>query len=140
MLVEIANQTRSTINRSLIERAVKTVLKFGKKSGNVSVVIVGDAAMIKLNKKYRGQAKTTDVLSFAESDSKFPDPDFMGELFICWPQIKRQAKIFKHSIAWELAFIVIHGTLHLLAYEDDTTAGALAMDRLGNNLIKKIFI
>ncbi|MCX6792405.1 MAG: rRNA maturation RNase YbeY [Candidatus Falkowbacteria bacterium] len=140
MAIEIANQTRSNINRSLIERAVKKVLKFAKQEGNVSVVIVGDAAMQKLNKLYRSKNKPTDVLSFSEADSQFPDNTFIGEIVIDWLQIKRQAKILKHSAAWELAFIVIHGMLHLIGYEDETKRGALEMERLGNNLIKKITI
>jgi len=137
MMVEIANQTKININRALIERAVKAVLKFSKRHGLVSVVIVGDMAMKKLNHQYRGKNKPTDVLSFSEADSKFPDSDFIGELVIDLSQIKRQAKTFKHSVSFELAFIVIHGALHLVGYEDETEAGVLEMDRLGNSLIKK---
>lgn len=138
MVIEIANQTKSSINRSLIKRAVTVALKFGKKDGLVSVVLVGDAAMKKLNRYYRNKDAVTDILSFSEADSKFPEQDFIGELVVDWLQIKRQAKIFKHSVSHELAFIVIHGTLHLLGYEDETEQGVILMDRLVNKLIKKI--
>lgn len=140
MVIEIANQTKSAINRSLIERAVEIVLKFGKQKGSVSIVIVSDKVMQKLNKQYRGKDSPTDVLSFAEVDSQFPEADFIGELVIDFKQIKKQAKVFKHSIAFELAFIVIHGMLHLIGYEDETAKGVIEMNRLGNNLIKKITI
>jgi probable rRNA maturation factor len=137
MLVEIANQTKTTINRSLIERAVKTVLRFGKVDGLVSVVIVSDAKMKQLNYQFRRKNKITDVLSFREQDGPLPEKGFIGELIIDYSQIKRQAKKFKHSVAYELAFIVIHGTLHLLGYEDETARGVLEMDKLGNKLINK---
>ena len=140
MVLAVTNQTKLVVSRSLIQRAVKIVLDFKKVKGDVSVVIVGDAVMRKLNYKYRHKNKVTDVLSFREADGKFPEPGFIGELIIDYLQIKRQAKTFKHSLAYELAFIVIHGTLHLLGYEDETDKGVVLMDKLGNQLIKKIVL
>lgn len=140
MAVEIANQTKININRSLIERAVKTALNFGKITGTVSVVIVSDLVMKKINYKYRRKNKVTDILSFREDDGQFPEADFIGELVIDYLQIKRQAKIFKHTVAYELAFIVLHGALHLLGYDDKTERGRLEMENLGHKLMKKITI
>lgn len=138
MAIEIANKTKERINRPLIERAILGVLRFGKRRGDVSVVIVSDAAMKKLNYSLRGKNKPTDVLSFAESDSESAEPSFIGELVIDMAQIKRQAKQFKHSISWELAFIVIHGCLHLIGYEDETESGRKKMEKLGYMIIEKI--
>lgn len=138
MEIEIVNKTNLKFNRSLIRRAVKTVLGFGRIKGLVSIVIVGDAEMKRLNYKYRKKNKVTDILSFREQDGKFPETGFVGELIIDFLQIKRQAKTFKNSIAYELAYIVIHGMLHLLGYEDETEKGRLKMEQLGNKLIKKI--
>jgi len=138
MLVEIANQTKAKINQKLIAQVVKQVLKFAKIDGTVSVVIVGDKLMKQLNQQYRGKNKTTDVLSFAEAESLSPDRSFIGELVIAWPQIKRQAKKLKHAVTFELVFIIIHGALHLVGYDDETAAGAALMDKITNRLIKKI--
>jgi probable rRNA maturation factor len=138
MAVEISNRTKKPLRRSVIERSVEAVLRFGKAKGSVSVVIVGDRTMRSLNKRYRGKDKVTDILSFAESDSEAPDKDFIGELIIDLDQIERQAKNFGNTKTKELAFIVIHGALHLLGYEDESETGRRKMERLGEKLITSI--
>lgn len=138
MAVEITNRTRRALKASLITKAVETTLRFGKIKGDVSVVIVGDATIRRLNKIYRKKDKVTDVLSFREAEAEMPMRGFVGELIIDSLQIERQAIKFKHSVSWELAFIVIHGTLHLIGYEDDTERGRVLMEKLGYQLIKKI--
>ncbi len=140
MAVEIANRTKFRPSRPLIERAVACVLSFSKVKGEVSVVIVNDAAIKILNKQYRGKNKPTDILSFAEGDSELAMPGVIGELVVNYEQIARQAKTFGHSVLWELAFIVIHGTLHLVGYEDETEKGRVEMEKLGEKLIKKLKI
>ncbi len=138
MLVEIANQTRQQINVNTIKQAVETVLKFKKKNSLVSVAIVNDQTMARINYAFRGQKKPTDVLSFAEFDSPMADKDFLGEIIIDYEQIKRQAKLLQHSVKYELAFIVIHGTLHLLGYDDKTLKEAKKMEELGYKLFTKL--
>ncbi len=136
MAVEITNKTKQTLKKALIIKAVECALAFKKRRGDVSVVFVGDAAIRTLNRQYRKKDYVTDILSFAE-DLK---GDFIGELIIDYKQIERQAKRFEHSVSWELAFIVIHGTLHLLGYEDETEKGRKTMEKLGYQLIKKIAV
>ncbi len=139
MAVEITNRTRRALKVSLITKAVETTLRFGKIKGDVSVVIVGDTTIRGLNKIYRKKDKITDILSFREAEAPMPMRGFVGELIVDYAQIKRQSVQFKHSVSWELAFIVIHGTLHLIGYEDDTERGRVLMEKLGYQLIKKLF-
>lgn len=96
--------------------------------------------MRSLNRMYRGRDAVTDVLSFTENESEVATPNFLGELFINYETIKQQAKKFSPSVRFELAFITIHGTLHLLGYEDKTSAGVKKMEQLGEKIIKKISI
>ncbi len=136
MAVEITNKTHKVLKKALITQAVESTLAFKKRRGDVSVVFVGDAAIQRLNRQYRKKDYVTDILSFAE-DTK---SDFVGELIIDFKQIERQAKQYGHSISWELVFILIHGTLHLLGYEDETEKGRKTMEKLGYQLIKKIAV
>ncbi len=138
MAVEITNRTRKALKISLITRAVEATLRFGKTKGDVSVVIVGDTTIRRLNKIYRKKDKVTDILSFREAEAEMPARGFVGELIVDYSQIRRQAAKFKHSVDWEMAFIIIHGTLHLLGYEDETERGRALMEKLGYQLIKKI--
>ncbi len=138
MAIEIANRTKQRVNRSIIERSVEIVLAFGKKKADVSIVIVGDRAMRTLNRNLRAKDSVTDILSFTESESENPEAGFIGELVIDLQQINRQAKKFGNSKTTELAFIVIHGMLHLLGYEDESERGRIEMERIGHTLLKKM--
>lgn len=132
-MVEINNRTKSVINEILVKETVESFLKHYKKPDKtVSVVFVGDSEIRKLNKRYRGKDKVTDVLSFSGSD------EFFGEILIDYAQIRRQAKEFSADTEEELVFILVHGLLHLLGYNDETDEEAEEMDKLGREFIGKI--
>ncbi len=85
----------------------------------MSIIFNDDKAMTKLNKEFLQHSYTTDVLSFRLSDHKETKLD--GEVYVNVQQAKRQAKDFGVSLLNEVGRLVVHGTLHLLGYEDDTT-------------------
>lgn len=102
MSLEINNLTKSRIAEEFLKKIAK---KLGIKE--VSLVIVGEKKIKELNRKYRKKNKVTDILAF----------DY-GEIFICLPQAKKQAKKLGHSLKKELAILLIHGILHLAGYDD----------------------
>ena len=114
MKLEINNLTKSGVDEKFLERVAKKILNFlnFEEKSEVSLVIVGEARMRKLNKKHRKRNRVTDVLAF----------DY-GEIFICLPQAKKQAKKLSHSLKQELATLLIHGILHLAGYNDETKIG-----------------
>lgn len=88
-----------------------------------SVVFVNDEEIHKMNREYRGVDRITDVISFAledEEDLVYNDIRVLGDIFICIPQMKRQAIEYGHSEKRELAFLAVHGILHLLGYDHMT--------------------
>lgn len=95
--------------------------------GEVNVVVGDDEMLQNLNREYRSKDVPTDVLSFSyiegEEDIDSDDPDFaVGDIFISLDKASQQAENAGHSTARELAFLAIHGMLHLLGYdhiEDD---------------------
>ncbi|MBU0722028.1 rRNA maturation RNase YbeY [Patescibacteria group bacterium] len=131
MKVEINNQTNYKINLKLIEKAVKVFGQVYKiKNKEFSLAFVGDAEIKKLNLTYRGLNKATDVLSFSG------DGDYLGEIIINYNQVKLQAGDFKNSAEKELIFILVHGLLHLIGYDDKTDKQRKKMIKLGENFIK----
>lgn len=108
-----------------------------KKNLEVSIAVVGKQAMKKHNKFYRGKDKETDVLSFAKKDSKmnFFDPDYLGEIIICYPQAKFQAKNAGHSVNKEIELLLTHGFLHLLGYDHEKKKEAEKMWKLESKII-----
>ncbi|MCD6471028.1 rRNA maturation RNase YbeY [bacterium] len=116
MLIEINNQTKARVNQKYIRLLLRRILLTIDRKLNISVAIVGRKLIKRLNRKYRGKNKVTNVLSFSGlelSQEKLPK----GEIIICWPVIKKEAKVYKRSIKEELKIILIHSVLHLLGFE-----------------------
>jgi probable rRNA maturation factor len=131
-MIEINNRTKAKLNKRKIEEAVSIFLKKNKKvKKDVSIAIIGDKKMKKLNKKYRGIDKTTDILSFKGEEN------FLGELIINYAQIKRQAKKFKNTVDQEFIFILIHGLLHLIGFDDKIEKDREFMIKKGEKFIKE---
>ena len=88
-------------------------------SSNFAIVFIDDEKMHKLNKNYRGIDRTTDVLSFAFEDNNKICYNIrqLGEIYVSIPKMVSQAKEYGHSEKRELAFLVVHGLLHLLGYD-----------------------
>ena len=135
MSVEINNKTKAKINLSLVRKIARKFLKKHKKEKkDLSIAFVGDGRIRELNKNYRKIDKVTDVLSFAGEEK------FLGEIIIDYNQVKRQARQFRgqgmRAVKEELIFILAHGLLHLLGYDDGTEVGRREMERLGEEFIK----
>ncbi len=126
--LEINNLVKSPVKKALIKNAViKTLEKSGydnllEKNIFISLALVGEEEMKKINKKYRKKNRATDVLSFCEyEDAKQlknnTDPKlFLGELVLCYDYINRECTD-KKDLQKELARIVAHGVLHLLCFK-----------------------
>jgi len=110
MKIEINNLAKEKVDLKFLEKFAEKVLRLVKlKIPELSVVIVDDARMKSLNKKYLKRNKVTDVLAF----------DY-GEIILCLGQAKKQAKELEHSLKEELSILLIHGMLHLAGYKDET--------------------
>lgn len=90
----------------------------------VSLLICGDSRIRELNREHRQKDKVTDVLSFpAHEDmrhSVYGAPTlFIGDLAICHPQTKRQAKKFNIRYMDEFIHLFFHGVIHLIGYDHE---------------------
>lgn len=85
-----------------------------------SVVLTNDEIIHQYNRDYRGVDRPTDVLSFPadEGDELTAPPDgFLGDIMISVPRAAVQGMELGHSTERELAFLTVHGLLHLLGYD-----------------------
>ena len=138
-MVEINNKTRSSIDIKLATKVSLDFLhKYKKNNLIVSVAFIGDKKMRQLNKQYRKKDKTTDVLSFVTDKKFLSTENYLGEIIINYQQIKRQAKKYKKSVKQELVFILVHGLLHLVGYDDLTEKQRQKMINLANNFISTL--
>jgi rRNA maturation RNase YbeY len=87
-----------------------------------------DPAIHSLNRQYRGKDKPTDVLSFPLADAL--QPSLLGDVVISVETAARQAQRRGHSLREELQTLLIHGILHLLGYDHETSRSeAIRMHR-----------
>lgn len=96
---------------------------YGVENGEVSVTLTNNAYIHTLNKEYRGIDRPTDVLSFALNESEepemvdTPEVNVLGDLIISVERAEEQAADYGHSLRREVAFLTVHGMLHLLGYD-----------------------
>jgi probable rRNA maturation factor len=66
-------------------------------------------------------------------------PSNLGDIVISWPTIKRQASEAGHTVGYELLFLLCHGVLHLVGYDDQTEAGYTEMVRLQKEILAEVY-
>ena len=105
--------------------------------GSVDVTLVGDAAMRRLNREWRGVDRATDVLSFPAADTPLARGQLrhLGDIVIATGVARRQAAQAGHAYGTELKVLALHGLLHLLGYDHETDSGQMA--RLERRLRRK---
>jgi rRNA maturation RNase YbeY len=91
-------------------------------AGEVSVLLTDDEHIRELNRQFRFVDEATDVLTFPTS----PDPEiadvegsYLGDIAISVPYAERQAKARGVSLSQELAYLAIHGALHIAGLDDE---------------------
>ncbi|NQV13779.1 MAG: rRNA maturation RNase YbeY [Parcubacteria group bacterium] len=131
--------SKSDYNR-LTERALVSLKRTG--SYLVSLAVVDDGEIRKLNRRYRQQDKATDVLSFpflSETDvGEFPlaqNSQDLGEIIISQATASRQAQAQGHSLTKELEILYVHGLLHLLGHDHKSDQQHQKMERLAAGIL-----
>ena len=114
----ITNKTKNKLPKIPFETIKKATL--GSKY-NLSLVIADEAHLKKLNTIYRDKEFATDILSFPLSESE-------GEIYICLEEAKKEAVKFDRSYEDFLAFLFIHGCVHLKGYDHGSTMEAIEVE------------
>ena len=116
---------RITFDQAHLERSAQAILSdLGETSAELGILFVGDQRMRGLNRRYRGKNHTTDVLAFAMREAcpphlLHPMRDMLGDVVISVPTAWRQAMEAGRSLDDELAWLLVHGILHLCGYDHE---------------------
>ena len=105
-----------------LQKGKKTDLR---KSGEVSVWLISDRRMAFLHRKFLGQSRPTDVLTFQH-----------GEIFISVETAQRHARAFGNSLLRELKLYIVHGLLHLHRFDDQTPSKAHKMKAAQEKILR----
>jgi len=109
--------------------------------GTVSIALISDVEMRRLNATYRQKDSSTDVLSFpaqvrrADRTAVRQRPQELGDVAIATSVARRQAREYGHSFETELRILALHGLLHLLGYDHESDRGE--MRRVEDQLRRK---
>lgn len=117
MKINFHNKTDLEIKNYI--KIIKKAFKYEKKNNKqktMEIVFVTPEEIKRLNKYYRNIDKSTDVLSFINDDSE----ESLGDIFINIEQALLQANEYGHSTNRELAFLAVHGYLHLKGYDHES--------------------
>lgn len=111
---------RASIRRVTLGRVIRRLLhRLGEAEADVSIGFIGDARMRRLNRTYRRQDRTTDVLAFAYREVPRAASSMLGDVVISIPTARRQAKAWQRSLDEEVLRLLIHGILHLVGYDHE---------------------
>ena len=125
-----------TPNKKIASELIIAVLTSEKKNtADVLVIFTSDKTLTDLKKKFFNKDHLTDVIAFRMNE--YEEEKVEGEIYISIPQVEKNAKEFDQSYSKELARIIIHGSLHLLNYDDLTADAKIAMTEKENFLLKK---
>jgi len=153
------------LNQALLAQIVQAALELAgiQQLVEVNLLVRGDAGLRELNRTYRGKDESTDVLSFPVLDEPLaqappeelwqdvtkPEVQFvtapglplqLGDIAISYPTVLRQAVEAGHSSLHEFAFLLAHGILHLIGFDDQTEAGYQRMVALQNAALRQLGI
>lgn len=110
------------------ERLIRRVFSSIHLDKHFNIIFVDDVQIQNMNKQYRKIDKVTDVISFALCDDDENEMvDELGDIFIDLQQARRQAETYGHTIEREVAFLAVHGYLHLCGYDHMTKEEELKM-------------
>lgn len=153
MVVSIAyRQRRVGFNHEIVEAFFTELLKvLNLEAVELSVILISDRAMRPINFQYRGQSKTTDILSFPQycgspeqirrqitSEVRSGMPILLGDLAISvetvWQRNEGDLQMFRQDF-FETA---LHGVLHLIGYDHETDEEHRVMESKHHDLVERM--
>jgi probable rRNA maturation factor len=98
--------------------------------------VVGKAESQRLDLRFRGKDKPTNVLSFPASTAEQARSGALGDLVICAPVVAAEAREQGKPLDSHWAHMVVHGTLHLLGYDHEQSRAARRMEGLEVEILR----
>lgn len=162
---DAAGEEAQWLRQPLLAQVVQTTLERAgiQQPVEVNLLVQDDVGLRELNRVYRGKDEATDVLSFPLLDEPLAQapaeelwqevmqpavrfvtapeqPLHLGDIAISYPTVLRQAEAAGHSPLYEFAFLLAHGILHLIGFDDQTEAGYQRMVALQQATLRQMGI
>jgi probable rRNA maturation factor len=105
----------------------------------LSIIFVGDRRMVDLHAKFMNMPTPTDVLTFPLDEDARKRP-VSGEVYICVPEARRQARLRGTPVDREVLLYCLHGMLHLCGFDDRTEPEYRRMHRAEDRILRRLGI
>ena len=119
-----------------VERLVRKAARaaIGNRKRSLTIALADDKRVRALNARDRGKDKPTNVLSYPSGERAF-----LGDVVLARQTVWREAKSQGKTAADHVAHLVVHGTLHLMGYDHETSeAEAERMEALERRILAKL--
>jgi probable rRNA maturation factor len=113
-------------------------LAAGDRDAELGIRVVGSGESRALNRRWRGRASATNVLSFPAA--RTPGRSQLGDIVVCAPLVAREAREQGKPLSAHWAHMIIHGTLHLLGFDHVRAADARRMEGRERALLARLGI
>lgn len=136
-MIALSNSVRKhRIGSAALVRAAQRLLAAaGVPQAGLSIALVGDRAIRRLNRNHRGKDRATDVLSFGGSEH--PDV-WLGDVVISLDRAARQAAAYDATLEAEVRRLLVHGVAHLRGYDHEAEPDRARMLRFEQKLARAI--
>lgn len=115
-----AGSRSPALSPRLVQQVVRAVIEGERREAMVQVTFLGPARMRRLNLRWKGHDRPTDVLSFS---LPLPGKSLFGDVFVCRQVARQQARDLGIPEREELIRLVVHGTLHALGFDHPEGSG-----------------
>ena len=136
----------ANLSDTVAKAAAKVGELYGLNNAEVSVTLTDNPHIHTINRDYRKVDRPTDVISFALNEGDEPDIEggaplnVLGDLIISVEKAQEQAKDYGHSVRREIAFLTVHGMLHLLGYDHIKEEDRIEMRKEEDFVMEKLGI
>lgn len=117
-------------------RVARAAAGVGRRGDAVNLVVIDDREMRRLNRRYRGKDKPTDVLSFGYEAG--PGDASVGDVYVSHETLSRDARRLGVEARHLAVRIVVHGLLHVIGYDHESDADAARMERRERAVLKRV--
>jgi probable rRNA maturation factor len=124
----------------IVRRAIAAAAPITVRRAELSVTLTSDRAIRTLNRRWRGQDKPTNVLSFPGPARARGAPHHLGDVVIAYETVASEAATARKPFGHHLAHLAVHGFLHLLGYDHESDRQAEAMERRERRILARLGI
>lgn len=133
--ITIENKTRQRISLARLRSVALVALdELGVKMAAINIVLVGEKRMATLA-QYKGKSKPTNVLAFAYREGR---REVFGDVVLCMPFIRREAKKYERTPEEHLVALLIHGIVHLTGRTHANDVSATQMERFERRIASRL--